>query len=97
MGTSLFIQRADRTRVEAPRSDSSRSGNASSKDKKKDEKRWVPPKRQVLTEEEKERRRREMMANASWRDKERENNVRRYREQEKKEQADKTYNKDFIR
>lgn len=51
-----------------------------------------------LTEEEKEQRRQEMMANAKWRDKERERNVKQYREEEKKEmQNDKSYSKDFIR
>lgn len=39
-----------------------------------------------------------MMANAVWRDKEREKNVKTYREQEKKEeQVSASYNKDFIR
>lgn len=38
------------------------------------------------------------MANAIWRDKEREKNVKTYREQEKKDAQDtKSYNKDFIR
>lgn len=38
------------------------------------------------------------MANAVWRDKEREKNVKEYREEEKKEvQNDKSYSKDFIR
>lgn len=54
--------------------------------------------RSSLTEEEKERRRKEMMANAVWRDKEREKNVKVYREQEKKEEQTSTsYDKDFIR
>jgi len=39
-----------------------------------------------------------MMANAIWRDKERERNVKIYREREKKEEQNSTsYNKDFIR
>jgi len=50
-----------------------------------------------LTEEEKEQRRQEMMANAAWRDKEREKNVKMYREEEKKEMQNNSYNKDFIR
>ncbi|XP_012281019.1 pre-mRNA-splicing factor CWC25 homolog isoform X2 [Orussus abietinus] len=54
-------------------------------------------KRKTLTEEEKERRRQEMMANATWREKDRERNVKRYRQEEDKEAADSTYNKDFIR
>ncbi|XP_014472916.1 PREDICTED: pre-mRNA-splicing factor CWC25 homolog [Dinoponera quadriceps] len=54
--------------------------------------------RQNLTEEEKERRRQEMISNAMWRDKEREKNVKMYREEEKREaQNNKSYNKDFIR
>ena len=92
------MQRADRTRVETPpRFETSRPVKPPVRETKKEEKRWVAPKRQTLTEEEKDKRRREMMANASWRDKEREFNVKRYREQEKKEQPDKSYNKDFLR
>lgn len=54
--------------------------------------------RPSLTEKEKEQRRKEMMANAMWRDKEREKNVKIYREREKKEEQNSTlYNKDFIR
>jgi len=66
------------------------------KDRK--EERYRPKIKSNLTEEEKEQRRKEMMANAMWRDKERERNVKIYREQEKKEEQNKTlYNKDFIR
>ncbi|XP_076281362.1 uncharacterized protein LOC143209515 [Lasioglossum baleicum] len=55
-------------------------------------------KKHNLTEEEKERRRQEMMANATWRDKEREKNVRKYTEEEKKEiVSSKGYNQDFVR
>ncbi|XP_015607740.1 pre-mRNA-splicing factor CWC25 homolog [Cephus cinctus] len=94
------LVRADGSKL-SPSTKSSKSARRdSSTDKKKprkEEQRWVPPKRQKLTEEEKERRRQEMMANASWRDKEREWNVKRYREEDKKEQTDKSYNKDFIR
>lgn len=50
-----------------------------------------------LTEEEKEQRRQEMMANAAWRDKEREKNVKMYREEQKREMQNNSYNKDFIR
>jgi len=51
-----------------------------------------------LTEEEKEQRRKEMMANAVWRDKEREKNVKIYREQHKKEEQNNTsFDRDFIR
>ncbi|XP_078038642.1 uncharacterized protein LOC144470920 isoform X2 [Augochlora pura] len=57
-----------------------------------------PKKRSNLTEEEKERRRQEMMANATWRDKEREKNVKKYTEDEKKEiDNGKGYNQDFVR
>lgn len=39
-----------------------------------------------------------MLANAAWRDKEREKTLQMYREEEKREaQNSKTYNKDFIR
>ncbi|XP_018399166.1 PREDICTED: pre-mRNA-splicing factor CWC25 homolog [Cyphomyrmex costatus] len=66
------------------------------KDRKEDKYRLKA--RSSLTEEEKEQRRKEMMANAVWRDKEREKNVKMYREQEKKEEQNITLNnKDFIR
>ncbi|XP_054015288.1 pre-mRNA-splicing factor CWC25 homolog [Hylaeus anthracinus] len=65
------------------------------KSKSKDE--WIPKKKH-LTEEEKERRRQEMIANATWRDKEREKNVKKYSEEEKKEtDSGKEYNQDFVR
>ncbi|OAD62964.1 Pre-mRNA-splicing factor CWC25 like protein [Eufriesea mexicana] len=65
-------------------------------DKNRDK--WNLKKKQNLTEEEKERRRQEMIANASWRDKERERNVKKYREEEKKEiDGGKVYNQDFVR
>ncbi|XP_076176652.1 uncharacterized protein LOC143151434 [Ptiloglossa arizonensis] len=55
-------------------------------------------KRKHLTEEEKEKRRQEMIANATWRDKEREKNVKKYSEEEKKEiDSGKDYNQDFVR
>lgn len=66
------------------------------KDRK--EGKYRPRARSSLTEKEKEQRRKEMMANAIWRDKEREKNVKIYREQEKKEEQPNTsYDKDFIR
>lgn len=50
-----------------------------------------------LTEEEKEKRRKEMMENAMWRDKERTNNVKRYREEDATEsKIQRNYNPDFI-
>ncbi|XP_029168679.1 uncharacterized protein LOC114938777 [Nylanderia fulva] len=58
---------------------------------------YRPKARPSLTEEEKEQRRQEMMANAAWRDKEREKNVKMYREEEKIEIQSSSYNKDFIR
>lgn len=66
--------------------------------KDKNEK-YRPKARSSLTEREKEQRRQEMMANAMWRDKEREKNVKIYREQEKKEEqtTNALDNKDFIR
>lgn len=80
-----------------PSSKSFDTDKIKSNEKKVEEKRWVPPKRERLTEDEKEKRREEMMQNASWRDREREQNVKRYREEEKREVNDKTYNKEFIR
>ncbi|XP_066991732.1 pre-mRNA-splicing factor CWC25 homolog [Anabrus simplex] len=60
--------------------------------------RWVRPEKKKLSEDEIERRRQEMMANASWREKERERNVARYREEEKKEKKhDNEFNEDFMR
>ncbi|KAF7403089.1 hypothetical protein HZH66_005356 [Vespula vulgaris] len=60
------------------------------------EQKWIPKKK--LTEEEKEKRRQEMMANATWRNKERERNIKQYHEEEKKELSnEKIYNRDFIR
>ncbi|XP_017891144.1 pre-mRNA-splicing factor CWC25 homolog isoform X2 [Ceratina calcarata] len=54
--------------------------------------------KQALTEEEKERRRQEMIENATWRDKEREQNVKKYREEEKQEMdSGKVYSQDFVR
>lgn len=61
------------------------------------EAKYRPKAKQSLTEEEKEQRRQEMMANAAWRDKEREKNVKMYREKEKREIQNNSYNKDFIR
>ncbi|XP_076755303.1 uncharacterized protein LOC143426064 [Xylocopa sonorina] len=66
-------------------------------DRNKDK--WISSKKkQSLTEEEKERRRQEMIANATWRNKERERNVKKYRDEEKKEiDNGKAYNQDFVR
>ncbi|XP_050451744.1 pre-mRNA-splicing factor CWC25 homolog [Cataglyphis hispanica] len=61
------------------------------------EAKYRPKAKPSLTEEEKEQRRQEMMANAAWRDKEREKNVKMYREKEKREIQNNSYNKDFIR
>lgn len=61
------------------------------------EAKYRPKAKPSLTEKEKEQRRQEMMANAAWRDKEREKNVKMYREEEKKEIQNNSYNKDFIR
>lgn len=64
-------------------------------DRNKDK--WNFKKKQNLTEEEKERRRQEMIANATWRDEERERNVKKYREEEKKEMdSRRIYNQDFV-
>lgn len=92
----VCLQRPDGTKI-LPSGKSSHLDKAKTQEKKPEEKKWVPPKRERLTEDEKEKRRKEMMMNASWRDKEREQNVRRYRDEEKREVTDKTYNKEFIR
>lgn len=74
------------------------SDNSHNKFKDKREENWRSKGKPRLTEEEKELRRQEMMANAVWRDKEREKIFQTYREEEKKEaQNSKLYNKDFIR
>lgn len=49
-----------------------------------------------LSEEEREKRRREMMENAAWRDKEREMNVKKYREEDSKEFKQTDYDPEFI-
>lgn len=60
------------------------------------ETRYKPKPKRSLTEEEKEQRRQEMMANAAWCYKEREKNMKMYREEEKREIQNNSY-KDFIR
>lgn len=70
----------------------------SHKFKDRREENWRSKAKPSLTEEEKELRRQEMMANAVWRDKEREKTLEMYRDEEKREsQNSKLYNKDFIR
>ncbi|XP_057325632.1 pre-mRNA-splicing factor CWC25 homolog isoform X1 [Microplitis mediator] len=64
---------------------------------KKDKSRRQPQKKTMLSDKEKLKRLKEMMANASWREKERKKNIKRYKDQEKIEPSDKTYNNDFIR
>ncbi|KAK0088117.1 hypothetical protein PV325_013113 [Microctonus aethiopoides] len=76
---------------------SSKSHKDSSDRSKKGEQSKKPHKKVHLSEKEKLRRLKEMMDNAAWRDKERTKNVKRYREQDKKEQTNKTYSSDFIR
>ncbi|XP_012136330.1 uncharacterized protein LOC100881039 isoform X2 [Megachile rotundata] len=69
-----------------------------SKEENLNKDRWNSKKKHTLTEEEKEKRRQEMIANATWRDKELERNVKKYREEEKKEiDSSKVYNQDFVR
>ncbi|XP_072751826.1 uncharacterized protein [Anoplolepis gracilipes] len=67
------------------------------KEDRKEDQKYRPKAKSSLTEEEKEQRRQEMMANAAWRDKEREKNVKMYHEEERKEIQNNSYNKDFIR
>ncbi|XP_014295763.1 pre-mRNA-splicing factor CWC25 homolog isoform X2 [Microplitis demolitor] len=64
---------------------------------KKDKNRRQSQKKIMLSDKEKLKRLKEMMANASWREKERKKNIKRYKDQEKIEPSDKTYNNDFIR
>lgn len=57
----------------------------------------APVKKKKLTEEEMEEMRKEMMKNAKIRNKERSSNVKRYREQDKKEdEKQKPYSKEFL-
>ncbi|XP_076237523.1 uncharacterized protein LOC143181148 isoform X3 [Calliopsis andreniformis] len=71
-------------------------GRYKEQDRNKDK--WSTKRKQNLTEEEKERRRQEMLTNATWRNKERERNVKKYHEEEKKEVYNtEVYNQDFIR
>lgn len=60
---------------------------------------WQRKERVKLSEEEKERRRQEMLQNASWRDKEREENVKRYRKEDdrEKQQLHENFDEDFAR
>lgn len=60
---------------------------------------WQRKERVKLSDEEKERRRLEMLQNASWRDKEREENVKRYRieEDREKKQLQENFDDDFAR
>lgn len=60
---------------------------------------WQRKDRVKLSDEEKERRRQEMLQNASWRDKEREENVKRYRKEEdrEKQQLHENFDEDFAR
>lgn len=88
-------KRNDATISNNERSKSTSDINHTKEDRK--ETRYRPKAKLSLTEEEKEQRRQEMMANAAWRDKEREKNVKMYREEEKKEMQNNSYNKDFIR
>ena len=53
----------------------------------------------ILSEEEKERRRQEMMSNASWRDREREKNVKKLNEKDRRESQktkDEEYDSSFL-
>uniref|UniRef100_A0A1B0CUI4 Putative pre-mrna-splicing factor cwc25 n=1 Tax=Lutzomyia longipalpis TaxID=7200 RepID=A0A1B0CUI4_LUTLO len=91
-GKSIKIDDRHR-REERPRASASDSGTS------KKAKTWTRPERQHLTEEEREVKRREMMENAVWRDKERERNVRRYREDDRKQRArddSREFDKNFI-
>lgn len=60
---------------------------------------WQRKEKVKLSEEEKERRRQEMLHNASWRDKEREENVKRYRQEDdrEKKQLHQNFDEDFAR
>lgn len=90
-----ILQISNNERMSATKS-TSNTDHIKFKDRK--EEKYRSKARSSLTEEEKERRRKEMMANAVWRDKEREKNVKVYREQEKREeQTNTSYDKDFIR
>lgn len=55
---------------------------------------WVRPERKQLNDDEMDKKRREMMTNAQWRDKERESNVKKYREEDMT-QTDKDGNSSF--
>ncbi|CAG5096957.1 Similar to Cwc25: Pre-mRNA-splicing factor CWC25 homolog (Mus musculus) [Cotesia congregata] len=85
------------------KSSSSLSHRKSSKSNKdsdrsvRDKDRRQSQKKVILSDKEKLKRLKEMMANASWRDKERKKNIKRYKEQDKSEPSEKSYNNDFIR
>ncbi|KAH0563809.1 pre-mRNA-splicing factor CWC25 homolog [Cotesia glomerata] len=88
--------------VNSNKSSSSSSHRKSSKSNKdsdrsvRDKDRRQSQKKVILSDKEKLKRLKEMMANASWRDKERKKNIKRYKEQDKSEPSEKNYNNDFI-
>lgn len=96
------LVRADGTKISlSKRSTSTTKVNTKTSDSQKEaDKLPLRQQRTRLTDEEKERRRREMMKNAEWRDEERVNNVRRYREQDmadSKSQKHKSYDTEFLK
>lgn len=91
----MILQISDSKRISTVKSN---SNTDHIKFKDRNEEKYRSKVRSSLTEREKNQRRKEMMANAVWRDKEREKNVKIYREQEKKEEhISALHNKDFIR
>ncbi|XP_003397458.1 pre-mRNA-splicing factor CWC25 homolog isoform X1 [Bombus terrestris] len=90
-----FSKRSHEKETTYSKSSSNTNRKYYKEDKNRDK--WNFKKKQDLTEEEKERRIQEMIANATWRDEERERNVKKYRIEEKKEiDSRKVYNQDFV-
>ncbi|KAF5298451.1 hypothetical protein FQR65_LT01230 [Abscondita terminalis] len=83
-GTKIPLVKSSSDKMQQPKLDKSKEQSKSYR------------KRERLTEEEKEKRRQEMMQNALWRDKERANNLKIYRESKSKEESQKDYNPDFL-
>ncbi|KAF5295444.1 hypothetical protein FQA39_LY13105 [Lamprigera yunnana] len=89
------LVKGDGTKLSLTKRTSSNKAMVSAQDTSKD-KNYDYKKRTSLTEEEKEKRRQEMMVNAAWRNKERAQNLKTYRETKLKEDSQKEYNPEFL-
>lgn len=83
-GTTIELIRNNFEQVQKPKKDSSKS--------------TYTHRREKLTEEEKEKRRLEMLDNAAWREKERDRNIKMYKEEDAKntKESKKEFDRDFV-